>query len=367
MARPRTRNKHLPKYVTIIHGSYWYRPPNKKPERLAAVGEEAVMYKKLSHLMLPEDPGELTTLRECFDRYERDILPTLAPRTQKDYRRHLKILRAEFGELHPDDLRPRDIGRFLDVPKGKIQRNRIVAVLSAVYTKMVGRWYVAEKNPCRSVERNPSGKRKRYVKDHEFAAVYRLMPTRIQIAMMLAVITGQRQGDILGLKWEHIHEKGIDFEQGKTGKKITIPFIEPTEEEPNPYDPLKEQLERAKALLPDVPKVYVIRTKPRRTRSEDGKPFGGQKYTSEGFRALWQRGMKRALRSGALKERFTFHDLRAKTVSDSKSLEDAMTRAGHQSMTMTRSVYDRGTRVASQGRAPELATPPQDKKHEDVA
>lgn len=361
MARPRVRNKHLPKYVTVIHGSYWYRPPNKQPARLAAVGDEAEMYRKLAGLMVPDDPSKLTTLRACLDRYEREVVPGLAERTQADYRRHLNILRAEFGDMHPDELQPRDVGRFLDVPKGKIQRNRVVSVLSAVYSKMVGRWYVAERNPCLKVERNESHKRTRYVSDAEFLAVRALMPTRVQIAMDLAVITAQRQGDLLGLKWEQVHEKGIDFKQGKTGKKLTIPFAEAGQS-----DALRDVLERAKALLPMVPRVYVIRTAPRKAMT-DGHPRGGQRYTSTGFRALWQRGMLRAVRTGAIVERFTFHDLRAKSVSDSASLEDAMKRAGHQSMTMTRSVYDRGTRVASQGRLPELATPALRKKQDGAA
>lgn len=368
MARLRKTNKHLPKYVTVIHGSYWYRAPKRKPERLAAVGEEAEMYRKLAGLMMPEDPSELTTLRACLDRYEREVVPTLAKRTQKDYHRHLNVLRATFGDRHPGDLKPRDIGRFLDVPKGKIQRNRIVAVLSAVYSKIVGRWYVegVHSNPCMKVERNESHKRTRYITDTEYLAVYALMPTRVQITMDLALITGQRQGDLLSLKWEKVHETGVDFQQGKTGKKITIPFIPPTEQEPTPYDPLKETLARAKVLLPEIPKVYVIRTMPRELVPGQ-KPKGGQPYSSEGFRAIWQRGMAKALKLGAVKERFTFHDIRAKCVSDSASLEDAMTRAGHQSMTMTRSVYDRGTRVASQGKLPQLETPPFSKKQEGAA
>ena len=367
MARPRKKNKHLPKYVTVIHGSYWYRPPKTKPERLAAVGEEAEMYRKLAGLMIPQDPGKLTLLRDCFDRYEREVVPTLAKRTQGDYHRHLQVLRKEFGDRRPDDVEPRDIGRFLDVPKGKIHRNRMVAVLSAVYSKMIGRWYVAERNPCLNVERNEAHKRTRYVTDAEYLAVYKIMPMRVQIAMDLALITGQRQGDLLSLTWEQVHDKGIDFKQGKTGKKITIPFVEPTEADPTPYDPLKVVLARAKAMLPQVPNVYVIRTMPRKKLDLDGRPKGGAPYTSEGFRAIWQRGMRIALKRELIKERFTFHDLRAKAVSDSESLEDAMKRAGHQSMTMTRSVYDRGTRVASQGRLPQLETPPVSKKQGDAA
>jgi integrase len=77
---------------------------------------------------------------------------------------------------------------------------------------------------------------------------------------------------------------------------------------------------------------YVVRTRK------------GTPYTSEGFRACWQRTMQRAMRKGILAERFTFHDLRAKSVSDSKTLEEAFERAGHTSMQMTRGTYDRGVR-----------------------
>jgi len=54
--------------------------------------------------------------------------------------------------------------------------------------------------------------------------------------------------------------------------------------------------------------------------------------------------MRKALKLGLIQERFTFHDIRAKCVSDSSSLEEAFERAGHTSMAMTRGTYDRGER-----------------------
>ncbi|HEY4646977.1 MAG TPA: tyrosine-type recombinase/integrase, partial [Steroidobacteraceae bacterium] len=209
-----------------------------------------------------------------------------------------------------------------DVTKGKIQRNRQVAVLSAVYAKMVGRWYVAEKNPCRDVERNPSKKRTRYVTDAEYKAVHAIMPARVQIAMDLALLTGQRQGDLLRLHWKNATEDGVFFQQGKTGKRLLV-GISPT---------LEEVLVRAKRMVPQLPREYILRKR------------NGHRYTSEGFRAIWQRGMRKAIKTGAIAERFTFHDLRAKSVSDSATIEAAFERAGHTSMAMTRGVYDRGIR-----------------------
>lgn len=262
----------------------------------------------------------MPTLNDCFGRYRRDVLPTLAPRTQDGYARHLDVLEQRFGHLEPDALKPRDIGAFLDRPKGKIQANRQVAVLSAVYAKIVGRWYCGERNPCRDVERNPTRRRTRYVTDEEYAALYQFAKPRIRLAMDLALLTGQRQGDLITLPFKNVTADGIFFRQGKTGKRLLVGMT-PT---------LAEVIERGRKMEPFG--ETVIRTR------------RGAPYTSEGFRACWQRTVQRAMRKRILEERFTFHDLRAKSVSDSTSLEAAFERAGHTSMSMTRGTYDRGVR-----------------------
>jgi integrase len=325
MARPRTTNKHLPKYVSIIHGAYWYRAPKQKAVRICPVDDEVGLYKWMADKLTPAGP--ITTMNDVFDRYERDVLPTLQPRTQVDYRRHLLRLRKVFGQMGPDEVEPRHIGQFLDVDRGKIQRNRMVALLSAVYSKAVGRWYVAKRNPCRDVERNPSRKRDRYVTDAEYQAFRDHQNPRVQVAMDLALLTGQRQGDLLRLKWAQVTEVGVYFQQGKTGKKLLV--------EMSPA--LEAVLSRAKGFLPHLPREYVLRK------------ANGQPYAENGFRAIWQHGMKVAVKGTKRKapylaERFTFHDLRAKSVSDSDTIEHAFERAGHTSMAMTRGVYDRGVR-----------------------
>lgn len=323
MARPRTKNKHLPRYVTIIHGSYWYRPNKEASLKLARVGDEATMYRRLADLIIPESAVEPTgRIHDYLDRYEREIVPTLAERTQKDYHRHLKILRAEFGHRHPDSLQPRDIGRFLDVQKGRIQRQRIVAVLSACYGYMVGAWYVAQRNPCRDVKRIKNPPRDRYITDDEFATVRALMPARVRVAMDLALLTGQRQGDLLKLQWSDVTDEGVTFRQSKTGQGRMI-LRTPA---------LDEVLAEAAQIVPQIPRVYVIKTRM------------GTRYSSEGFRAVWQRVMKKALDSGKLANRFTFHDIRAKTVSDTEDVDTAQLRAGHTSKAMTLRVYSRKIR-----------------------
>jgi integrase len=275
------------------------------------------------HMTPPTVPDASSTLKSFFERYKREVVPTLAPRTQAGYSRHLVILDRSFGHMRPDDLKPKDVGQFLDRPKGKIQANRQVAVLSAAYAMMVGRWYVADRNPCIGVKRNPSKKRTRYVTDQEFSAFQSICSPRLKLAMDLALLTGQRQGDLLTLPWKSVTDDGVLFHQGKTGKRLLV-GLSPS---------LSAALAKARNMVPVVEVGgYVIRTR------------RGMPYSSDGFRACWQRTMRKALKRGLLKERFTFHDIRAKCVSDSVTLDAAFERAGHTSMAMTRGTYDRGVR-----------------------
>ncbi len=45
----------------------------------------------------------------------------------------------------------------------------------------------------------------------------------------------------------------------------------------------------------------------------------GQKYTSSGFQSNWQKLMVKAVKTGTLQKRFTFHDIRRKAASDMES------------------------------------------------
>lgn len=133
------------------------------------------------------------TMNDVFDRYLLDHVPTLGAITQRDYKRHILVLREHFGDRVPGEIKPRDVGRFLDVKAGLQHRNKIVAVLSGVMTLAVGRWFVdgCDVNPCSAVERHPSFHRTRYITDAEFNAVRDLGPFCVQLAMDLALITGQ--------------------------------------------------------------------------------------------------------------------------------------------------------------------------------
>ena len=78
VGRKRNGNKHLPRRVYQKHGGYYCVTPEKKWIRLGAT--EAEMHRALAELL---DTSATRTLDGLFDRYEREIIPTKAPRTQR--------------------------------------------------------------------------------------------------------------------------------------------------------------------------------------------------------------------------------------------------------------------------------------------
>jgi integrase len=269
--------------------------------------------------MLEMDNQQASTVNAIIDRYEKDCLHELAERTQKDYRKHLVHLRADFGQRVAAELKPRDFAAFIEVTTGRFNRNKRLAVLSAAFTQAVQRWYWLDRNVIRDVWRHPSKPRDRLVTDAEFASLHSVAPLRVQLMMDLALITGQRQGDLLKMRWTDIKDGAWHIQQGKTGKRLAI-TLTPS---------LKRALGKC-AELPACgnPREFVI-------LNESGRP-----YTSDGFRSVWQRCMRGWVKLG--NTRHTFHDLRAMCATKCKTIEEASKLLGHSSLQMTRRVYRRG-------------------------
>lgn len=275
---------------------------------------------------------------QLFDLYEAECIPRLQWRSQRDYRSIVIILRRVFGKKHVAEVRPKDVAEFINVPTGRVHRNRMVTILSTIFKKAMGRWCLDLNltNPCTVIERWPTSPRVRYVNTEEFLAFRATVRDQVQIMMDLALLTSQRQGDLLDMKWSQIQSVGprenwcINIDQGKSGgrKKLAIELSAQIE----------IVLDRAWLMDPRSPREYVVRTKP------------GLRYSEDGFRAMWQRYCRDWEKAGH--ERFHFHDLRAKSISDNPDLIAASLLAGHNNSGITRRIYDRNRRfvkVAAMG------------------
>lgn len=305
-------------------------------------------------------------MSEVFDKYLLEVLPTLSPRTQADYRKYIERMRPVLAIWLPGEVTAEevfDIRATLAKDSGPVQANRHISCLSAIYREAIG-WHCGVKaNPCHELKRLSEAPRTRYVCDSEFTALYSIASPMIQVAMDLATITGQREDDLLKLPAEDpdvYTEEGIVFRPGKTkrrhprhGKIIEtskIVIVRWSQE-------LTDVVERARKLGPMPPaNVAPIRTRRTLICTEDGQP-----YTGSGFRANWSRLMRTALRgrklkngvvtlAPVLKEPFTFNDLRAKNATDEENFEEAHNRLAHSDRKTTQQVYVRKPRRARAGR-----------------
>jgi integrase len=189
-------------------------------------------YQEATAIRIPPPVG--ASLQSLITTFERSAdFDELAPRTRQDYSRLLRLIGQEFGDFplaHLSDRRTRGI--FLewrdDLAKAsKRQADYAWTVLARLVSWGLGRGLV-EKNPFTLGGRLYSGTRAENVwSDEQVATFLEGAPAHLHLPFMLALWTGQRQGDVLRLPWSAYDGKKIRLRQGKTGRRVEIPVAAP--------------------------------------------------------------------------------------------------------------------------------------------
>jgi len=216
----------------------------------------------------------------------------LAPVTRKGYVWHIKRIEKEFGDYPLSGLTDRRTrGIFLAwrdrvaASSGRRVADYCWAVLARVLSWASDRG-LALANPCTRGGRlhRITRRDKIWTADDE-AAFLRHAAPHLHLPLLLALWTGQRQGDLLRLPWSGYDGTHIRLRQSKTGQRVVIPVGAPL-----------------KATLDAAPKrSTMILTNP----NQLGRP-----WTSEAFASAWTRACKRAGITG-----LTFNDLRGTAVT----------------------------------------------------
>ena len=277
--------------VTLADGSrkiYWYAwrggprlsGEYGSPEFIA--GYNAAVATKV-----PTPEGCLLALLQAYQ-LSQDFL-SLRERTQADYMKQIAKIEQRFGDCPLKALAdPRTRGIFLDwrdelALKSKRQADYAWTVLARVLSWAKDRGKITV-NPCERGGRVYHGTRVDFVwsVDDE-AAFLEHAPAHLHLPLLLALWTGQRQGDLLRLPWSAYDGSTIRLRQSKTGARVVIPVA----------TPLKAALDAARKHGP------IILT------SANARP-----WTEGGFRASWWLACKKAGIVGV-----TFNDLRGTAVT----------------------------------------------------
>lgn len=202
------------------------------------------------------------TLSEAIHRYIKSILPG-KPKDAKNVHRHLLWWNRELGHYSLDCIKPSLLVEKKElllselIKKGKTRSPatvvRYISSLSHVFTIMLKEWGWVTENPVRKVRKPPlSNHRTRFLSESEkvqlLEACQKSSCKFLYIAVILALSTGMRYGEIMKLKKRDIDiERGvITLEETKNGDTRSIPLVDA------PLTLLKERLAvtlEAEALL----------------------------------------------------------------------------------------------------------------------
>ena len=256
-----------------------------------------------------EPDVSIRTFEVIAQRYEREVMPTKAPRTQRDNLIELDKLRAVFGRMLIEAIKPHHVRGYLDKRghTAKARANREKALLSHVFNKAREWGYTDAPNPCRGVKGFTEAGRDRYVTDAEFLAVHAMADPTLQDAMDIALLTGQRPADVLKIMMADIRDGAVFVAQNKTGAKRAIEIV----------GELADVLARIKARKRERQSAYLI-------QDDNGRPL-----TMLAMRGRFDKARKAA---GVA---FQFRDIRAKTASDTGDLGHSQRLLGHKNRDMT--------------------------------
>jgi integrase len=158
-------------------------------------------------------------------------------------------------------------------------------VLARVLSVAKDRGRIAN-NPCERGGRLYAGSRRDKIWTREDESAFlQTTPAYIRLGFLLALWTGQRQGDLLRLPWSGYDGARIRLRQSKTGTRIEIPV----------GGPLKLALDEAAKRK----RSTVVLTN-----------SSGNAWTEHGFRSSWRKACAKAGVDG-----LTFHDLRGTAVT----------------------------------------------------
>jgi integrase len=224
----------------------------------------------------------------------------LAEKTRRDYRRYLDMIDAKFGKITLEAIEhPKARGNFkawrdslADNPR---KADYAWTILARVLSVAKDRGKISV-NPCERGGRLYEADRaeKIWTAD-DLRQFLSAAPEQLRVAMLAALWTGQRQGDLLKLTWHQYDGQFLRLKQGKTGKRVRIPVS----------GLLKEVLDDLRAKAPTDTKVagrILLNSR-------------GQGWTEDGFRASWSTAYERAGLPADEKDKLHFHDLRGTAVT----------------------------------------------------
>jgi integrase len=209
--------------------AYWYhratgRRLNGEPGTAKFIADFAAAEKTLRDRLAGTFNGlirDFTTSQE-FEK--------LAATTQGDYRRLLKYAEVVFGHMPLAALEDRRVRKdFLEwrdkVAKASGPRaaDYRLSAISAMLTWATKRTILSGNNLTGFERLYTADRSEKIWLPENIQSFMRAAPVELQRALIVALHTGQRQGDLLRLAWSNYDGSAISIRQSKTKRRVVIP------------------------------------------------------------------------------------------------------------------------------------------------
>lgn len=169
---------------------------------------------------VPTTQQQRKTLGDLVDAYLKDVLPRkVRGKDQRHLTQRLSWWKGQLGERYLSDIGPAEIAACRDQLGKQINRygkpltgatvNRYLAAIGAAYNHAVKEWHWLEQSPVSNVGRRAESKgRTRFLSDGQrrrlLTACRDSKHPALYTATLLAITTGMRKSEILGLRWPQI-------------------------------------------------------------------------------------------------------------------------------------------------------------------
>jgi integrase len=238
--------------------------------------------------------GTMQSLIDMF-RLSAEYRTQIGEKTRRSYNSYLRLIEDRFGTLPLEAVAsPKARGKFKEWRDGFAATPRKAdyawTVLARVLSVAKDRGKIAV-NVCeRGGRLYESDRSEKIWTADNIRAFCAAASEELQFGLLLALWTGQRQGDLLKLSWTNYDGTHIRLRQGKTGKRVVIPA----------GATLKAALDARRP----ADEGNVVSAGPILVNS-----FGAR-WTGDGFRASWGKAFTRAKLDD-----LHFHDLRGTAVT----------------------------------------------------
>lgn len=307
---------------------YYYRAPGGGERRIVKGDDLPLALIKWAELEGVRLSPDAVTFGAVAEKWKEIWLPSVAPRTQHDYKRYVDRLNLVFHSSSLDSITKPDVAQYRDLRcdkdgnKAGTQANREIACLSIIWNWASERGYTSLPNPCARLRRNKETGRDVYMSHTVFAAIYQHGDQSVRDAMNIAHATGGDISVILAVKRSAVANGELAMGRAKTKTPIRYRLIDEAGNLNEFGRVIQEMLDRPRnatglTLIQDI---------------------NGQRIPYNTFTDRFDLARTKA---GFAPMQYQFRDIRPKVATDADTIDHAQSLLGHRHRSTTERHYVR--------------------------